>query len=285
MIYLILCILSSSMIYVIFRVAKNYNCKLQSLITINYLAAGLLGILLSQPFANGKNPVTLPLWTPFAVILGILFIAMFYLIGYSSQKAGITVTTLANKLSLIFPVAFSLIYFNEELSVLKAVGIFTAIIAVGLTVYKKEITKTNLIYIVLPLFLFLGSGIIDSLVKYVQAVKISDSETSLYTIMVFTVAFLCGIVVTILTKTYRQKLNTATLFFGTLLGVVNFGSLYFIIKALNNSGLKSSLVFALNNMAVVAFTAILGTLLFKERLNKINFAGVVLALISLYFLL
>lgn len=273
------------MIYVIFRVAKNYNCKLQSLITINYLAASLLGILLFQPFAGGKTPLALPHWTTFAVILGILFIAMFYLIGYSSQKAGITVTTLANKLSLVFPVAFSLIYFNEQLTTIKAIGIVTAIIAVGLTVYKKDITRTNLIYIVLPLFLFLGSGLIDSLVKYVQAVKISDSETSLYTILVFAVAFVVGIMVTIITKTYRQRLNPATLVFGTLLGVVNFGSLYFIIKALNNSGLESSLVFALNNMAIVAFTAILGTLLFKERLNKINFIGVILALISLYFLL
>ncbi len=273
------------MIYVIFRVAKNYNCKLQSLITINYLAASLLGILLFQPFAGGKTLLALPHWTPFAVILGILFIAMFYLIGYSSQKAGITVTTLANKLSLVFPVAFSLIYFNEQLTTIKAIGIVTAIIAVGLTVYKKDITRTNLIYIVLPLFLFLGSGLIDSLVKYVQAVKISDSETSLYTILVFAVAFVVGIMVTIITKTYRQRINPATLVFGTLLGVVNFGSLYFIIKALNNSGLESSLVFALNNMAIVAFTAILGTLLFKERLNKINFIGVILALISLYFLL
>ncbi|QIA08101.1 EamA/RhaT family transporter [Draconibacterium halophilum] len=244
-----------------------------------------MGILLFQPFANGKNPVALPHWTPFAVLLGILFIAMFYLIGHSSQKAGITVTTLANKLSLVFPVAFSLIYFNEQISTIKAIGIVTAIIAVGLTVYKKEITRTNLIYIALPLFLFLGSGVIDSLVKYVQAVKIADNETSLYTILVFTVAFLCGIVISILTKTYRQRLNPATLVFGTLLGVVNFGSLYFIIKALYNSGLESSLVFALNNMAIVALTAILGNLLFKERLNKVNFAGVILALISLYFLL
>ena len=285
MIYLILCILSSSMIYVIFRVAKNYNCKLQSLITINYLAASLLGILLFQPFAEGNTPATLPHWMPFAILLGILFIAMFYLIGHSAQKAGITVTTLANKLSLVFPVTFSLIYFNEQLSTLKAIGIVTAIIAVGLTVYKKELTKTNLVYIVLPLFIFLGSGLIDSIVKFVQAVKISESETSLYTILVFMVAFLCGVLVSIFTKTYRLKLNPATLLFGALLGIVNFGSLYFIIKALNKSGLESSLVFALNNMAIVAFTAILGTLLFKERLNKINFAGVVLALISLYFLL
>lgn len=273
------------MIFVIFRVAKNYHCTLQSLITINYLAASLLGVILFRPFAGYNNQQALPHWLPFAILLGILFIAMFYLIGYSSQKAGITVTTLANKLSLVFPVTFSLFYFNEQVSTIKLIGIATALIAIGLTVYKREITKTNLIYIVLPLILFLGSGIIDSLVKYVQAVKISESETSLYTIFVFVVAFLCGIIVSLLTKAYRLRLKPATVIFGTLLGFVNFGSLYFIIKALNKSGLDSSLVFALNNMAIVAFTAILGTLLFKERLNKINFAGVILALISLYFLL
>ena len=273
------------MIYVIFRVAKNYRCKLPTLITINYLAASLLGIILFQPFNGIEKPLTLPHWSPFAILLGILFISMFYLIGYSSQKAGITVTTLANKLSLVFPVSFSLLYFNEQVSTIKFIGIATAIIAIGLTVYKREITKTNLIYIVLPLFLFLGSGIVDSLVKYVQAIKISESETSQYTIFVFAVAFLCGIIISLFTKAYRQRLKPATLVLGTLLGIVNFGSLYFIIKALNRSGLESSLVFAVNNMAIVAFTAILGTLLFKERLNKINFAGVILALISLYFLL
>jgi multidrug transporter EmrE-like cation transporter len=75
------------------------------------------------------------------------------------------------------------------------------------------------------------------------------------------------------------------LLLGFLLGAANFGSLYFIIKALNKSNLDSSLVFALNNMSVVALTTILGTLLFKERLNKINFVGIALAIISLYFLL
>lgn len=284
MIYLILCILSSSSIYVIFRIAKNYNCKLHTLITINYLAASLLGIILFKPFAGFTTP-QLPHWFPYAILLGVLFIAMFFLIGHSSQKAGITVTTLANKLSLVFPVAFSLIYFNEQISTLKYIGLVSAVVAVALTVYKKEITRTNLIFIVLPLSIFFGSGLIDSVVKYVQAIKISENESSFYTISVFLVAFLCGIIITIFKRDKTMKFNIYTVILGILLGIVNFGSLYFIIEALNRSGLESSLVFALNNMAVVAFTAVLGTLLFKEKLNKINFAGVILALVSLYFLL
>jgi drug/metabolite transporter (DMT)-like permease len=56
------------------------------------------------------------------------------------------------------------------------------------------------------------------------------------------------------------------------------------MNALNYSNLESSLVFAINNMSIVAFSAILGNLLFKEKLGKLNIAGIIIALISLYFL-
>uniref|UniRef100_UPI0032167426 DMT family transporter n=1 Tax=uncultured Draconibacterium sp. TaxID=1573823 RepID=UPI0032167426 len=282
--YLILSILSSSMIYVAFRIAKDYDCKLTSLITYNYLAATILGVLFFHPFKSASFEYSAH-WLPFGLLLGVLFIAMFFLIGNSSQKAGITVTTLANKLSLVFPVLFSLFYFNEKISALKYFGLGTAIIAVVLTVYKKDITKNHSFHILLPLLIFFGSGLVDSVVKYVQALKISENEIALYTTVVFFVAFLCGVSVTLIGKNKKFDYKTPTLLLGILLGVANFGSLYFFINALNKSNLESSLVFALNNMSIVAFTALLGILLFNEKLNKINFAGIVMAIISLYFLL
>lgn len=284
MAYLLFSIFSSSMIYVIFRIAKDYRCTLSTLITYNYLAATLLGVILFQPF-NNSNLQNATTWLPFGILLGVLFILIFYLIGISSQKAGITVTTLANKLSLVFPVLFSLIYFHEQISAIKYIGLGTAIVAVILTVYKKDVRKTNLLFILLPIFIFFGSGLVDSLVKFVQGVKISSNEVTLYTIVVFFVAFLCGSILSLFQKEKTFRVHLPTLLLGILLGAANFGSLYFIIMALNKSNLNSSLVFALNNMSIVAFTTIIGTIIFKEKLNKINFTGIVLAIISLYFLL
>ncbi|MEN8117939.1 MAG: EamA family transporter [Bacteroidota bacterium] len=192
---------------------------------------------------------------------------------------------MAVKLSLVFPVLFSLIYFNEQISTIKYIGLTTATAAVFLTVYKKEIKKTNFLYILLPLIIFIGSGLVDSLVKYVQAIKINDNEVALYTVVVFFVAFLCGVIILAFRKNKSYKFHPPTLFLGILLGAVNFGSLYFLISALNGSNLDSSLVFAINNMLIVALSALIGTIVFKERMNKINFAGVVLAILSLYFLL
>lgn len=272
------------MIYVVFRLAKNYNCNLSALITINYLTATILGVLLfNQADSNiWSNSIS---WIPFGIILGVLFIVMFYLIGNSSQKAGITVTTLANKLSLVFPVLFSLLYFNEKITPLKTIGLITAFLAVFLTVYKKELKKTNIIFIILPVSIFVGSGITDSVVKFVQAVKINAEEASIFSSLVFLVAFVIGSFISFIQKKKLKFSHTPTLLFGILLGVVNFGSLYFIINALNKSTLKSSMVFTINNMSIVALSAILGTFLFHEKMNKTNIAGIVLAIISLYLLI
>ena len=277
-------ILSSTLIFVIFRLAKNYQSRLSALITYNYLAATLLGLLFFRPL-SGLHIENFPDWLPFGVLNGVLFIAIFFLIGQSSQKAGITVTTLATKLSLVFPVMFSLIYYHENITGLRLVGLVSAFIAIALTLYKKDIRKINPILIFLPLLIFLGSGVVDSVVKFVQAEKISANQTAIYTTSVFLVAFLCGLLLNAFSKNTKWSIHPPTLFFGTLLGIVNFGSLYFLIEALNKANMKSSLLFALNNMAIVALTAFLGWLLFKEKLNKVNFAGIALALVSLYFLL
>ncbi len=281
---LVASILSSSLIFVVFRIARDYACRLPVLITVNYLAAFLLGLFLFGPVNQSIFQAAETLF-PYAALLGVLFIAMFFLIGQSSQKAGISITTLATKLSLVFPVVFSLLFFNEKLSPLKIVGIITAFTAVALSVYKKDISKSGRKLIVLPLVIFIGSGMVDSLVKFVQAEKISRADEGLYTTMVFGVALVVGFFYLLFKKEIKAKIHFPTLILGVLLGVVNFGSLYFIIRALNNSGLESSLVFSLNNMSIVAFTTLLGTLFFKEKLNKINFAGIALALVSLHFLL
>ncbi len=285
MMYLLASILSSTSIYVIFRIAKNYSCQLNRLITMNYLVAALLGFcfLLQFSFQSFLHNNT---WIAYAVALGVLFIAMFFLIGNSSQKAGIAVTTLANKLSLVFPVFFSLYFFNEQITIVKYLGLLVAFTAVSLTLVKKDVKNTRRDFFILPLLLFAGSGIVDSLIKYIQATQIIPAQTAAFSTFVFFVAFICGSIVSMFRiKKEEKSINTPTLILGILLGLANFGSLFFFIHALNSSRIESSLVFTLNNMLIVALSAITGFYFFKEKLNKYNVAGIVLAIISLYILL
>lgn len=285
MINIIATILSSTSIYIIFRLAKDYSCKIQNLITINYLVASLFGFGFFLQFDLSTITGLKPL-LPSGIVLGTLFIGMFFLIGNSSQKAGITITTLANKLSLVFPVLFSMLWFHESVSTFKNIGIFTAVSALFLTIYKKDIKKTNLVYIFLPFAIFIGSGITDSFVKYAQTVKIPPENSALFSCIVFFVAFILAAAISLIgIKSINIKVHSPTLILGVLLGLVNFGSLYFLINALNKSRLESSLVFTIVNISIVVMSSLVGTIFFKEKLNNLNITGIILAILSLSFLL
>lgn len=284
MIYLAASIISSSSIFILFRFTKKFNVKLIPLITINYLTACVWGVLITS-----RDDVTLlsvSALFPYAIILGTMFIAMFWLIGLSSRKTGITVTTLASKMSLIFPVTLSLLLFQETVTPVKVAGILLAIAAAFLSIYRTDMQRISKLPVVLPLLIFIGGGFNDSLIKYVQALHLSDASPAAFTTGVFGTAFLSGLVL-IFTgdKPLKQQINIHTLLFGLLLGLANFGSLYFLIEALVKSRFDSSLVFTLNNMLIVVFSALAGRIFFREQLNRINIAGFVLALLSLAILL
>ncbi len=246
--------------------------------------AALFGYVFILKFQIANFPSSPP-WMIDAIILGTFFMVLFLLIGYSSQKAGIAITTLSNKLSLVFPVLFSLIWFREKIDFINYVGLAGAFTAVGLTLYRKEINRTNLVFVLLPLIIFIGGGVTDSLVKYAQATSIPQEQSGIYTFTVFLIAFFVSIVPVVIKKSWRDLLQPSTLLLGLLLGTVNFGSLYFLINALNKSNIGSSLVFAIINMSIVSLSAVLGRILFKEKLSKINLGGILLAIVSLYLLL
>lgn len=64
------------------------------------------------------------------------------------------------------------------------------------------------------------------------------------------------------------------------LGVPNYFSLYFLIKALQNKNLESATIFTLINIGVILLSTFFGILLFKEKLIKQNYLGIALAIIA-----
>ena len=109
--YIIACVLSSTSIFLIFRWSKDFSCQLANLISLNYFFASLFGYIFILKFRLTNFPVSTP-WMPEAIILGTLFMVLFLVIGYSSQKAGVAVTSLSNKLSLPIWWSFNLLHLN-----------------------------------------------------------------------------------------------------------------------------------------------------------------------------
>ena len=68
---------------------------------------------------------------------------------------------------------------------------------------------------------------------------------------------------------------------GILLGVPNYFSIYFLLKAIGSYSESSALVFGLNNIGIVILSTLLSMLIFKETLSRGNKIGIAMALLSI----
>lgn len=285
MIYLLLSVLSSSVIFITFKVTERFQTNLIKLIIVNYLVAALLGFSFNRYPISVSNLLSSG-WLPYAFIIGFSFIVMFFLIGYSIRKSGITVTTIAGKMSMVIPILFSMLYFSEKNSFLKSLGLVLATAAVLLSSYKPLDKKKNVMLVLLPILIFLGSGTTDSVVKYAQTHYISNNMSLFFASMVFVCALITGLIFILFRpKSISNTITFPELIGGSILGIANFGSLYFFILALNNSKLDSSIVFGLNNSSIVLISILIGYLVFREKISKINLAGIIMAFIAILILM
>jgi len=285
--FLILCILSSTAIFVIFKTINRLHIPAFPVIVINYLAATLLGFIIFSGHIS-LDSILSSKWLKISIIIGILFIIMFFLVAYSTKMAGLSVTTVASKMSVIFPIIFSVIIDpTDQLTLLKSAAVVIALGGVGLSTYKpdNEVPEKSAMFI--PLLLFVGMGVVDSMVKLAQQQFVGDQETALFSAILFLNAFIAGAVAMIFYRRHNSYLfKRAVWGWGILLGAVNFGSIYFLVRSLNYSsalgiGMDSSVIFGANNISIVGLSVLVGLLIFKEKLKFINWIGVALSALAL----
>ena len=193
MYFLLLCILSSTGIFFTFKIIDRYNIPSYPVIVINYLIAAIPAAFL----ASGTFTFSYILhsdWLLLAILIGVLFILMFFVIAATTSKAGISVTTVASKMSVVIPITFSiLIDVNDRLTLIKGAGIIFALTGVLLTVWNPDKGKSNIKSILLPVLLFFGMGIIDSLVKFSQHKYVPEESSAAFTSALFGISFLTGL--------------------------------------------------------------------------------------------
>ena len=280
MIFLLLSILFSTGLFVIFKYFGIYKIDVLKAICVNYVVAFILGFL----FAERRIPIAeiyLEQWFYGALILGALFVSVFFVMAMTAQKNGVSVTSIAGKMSVVIPVFFGIILYNESVTFLKILGIVIALIAVYLSSVKEENIQNNGT-LLFPILLFLGSGIIDTLLKYIQINYVADQDVSIFSGSLFGIAAFFGFIVLGI-KTIKKPVafGYKNLIAGVVLGVPNYFSIIFLIKALQNKNFESSTLFTINNVAIVVVSTLVGLWLFKEKFSLNNKIGVALAILGI----
>ena len=279
MIYLFLSILISSLIFVIFKLFNKYNVNTFQAIVINYFAAFSCGFFF---YGNGETitEISEKPWIVGSVILGFLFIVGYIVLARTAQENGLSVASVAGKMSVVIPVVFAVIVYQEKLSFLKVAGIILALVAVYLTTLKKDKSSFDYKKLVFPVLLFISSGIVDTLIKHIEKTYVIEGETPIFSAITFACAAIIGVVILFIRRDF--KISGRTILGGIVLGIPNFYSIIFLLKALRPDQLgDSSTVFPINNVAIVMLSTIFGILFFKERLILKNWIGIGIAILSI----
>ncbi|PWS33501.1 DMT family transporter [Pedobacter paludis] len=280
MIYIILSVFCSVTVAVLLKLAKRYQISIIQAVTVNYLTAILLCLIFFKP---DIGPVTSTAPWPIYIGLAVLLPSIFLILAVSVKNLGIVKTDIAQRLSLFIPIIAAYFIFKENFNSYKLIGLGIGFLAIFFTFFKKSKEKSKSDNWIYPITVFIGFGVIDVLFKQIALFKTLPYTTSLFT--VFCLSFLISLlIVIIMVLTKKTKLQLVNLACGLILGLFNFGNILFYLKAHQALAQNPSTVFAAMNLGVIVAGSLIGIIVFKEKLSKLNYAGIVFALVAIIFI-
>ncbi|NNF33699.1 MAG: hypothetical protein HKN68_06305, partial [Saprospiraceae bacterium] len=240
---------------------------------INYFTCVITGSIV-----YGKSTVTTDIinepWFPYAVFLGFVFVSIFTLVALTVRSFGIMIATIFQKMSLIFPAIMGILIYAESSTSFKITGILLSILSIVLISFPSRKSNWNKALLWLPLATWLGSGIIEITLFYVNVEGLAPSADIRFVSSIFLFAGCFGILL-FLISSIRNKgilIRKKDILAGILLGVPNFFSIYLLLILLDQ-GWPGSELFPINNVGILFFSSLIGVIIFAERLNALKIIG------------
>ena len=300
MIYLILAILFSTGVFVAMRLFERFKLDNHQALMWNYVFAAGTGFAICEKWDTMPQLVAEP-WFGLSILTGFWFIFTYLLMTASTQRSGVTVTSLSSKLSVVLPILAGIILFDENLNFVASLGIVLALVALVLVVggrnprsiqgrdaihrissgdaMNRVSTKGNgWIVGLLPIFIFFGTGTGDILMKITEQ-KNSGDDLGFMIAFIYFVALIFGVIIVVYDLVRgKSKWQWKSALGGIGLGVINFfstSSVYHAMRSFDNV-----VLFPIYNIGVVSLTALIGWLIFKEKLTLKNYIGLIVAVIA-----
>jgi drug/metabolite transporter (DMT)-like permease len=306
MINLAFAVACSVAIGMIFKHTGPMDVDRTTLLTVNYAAAvGVAGTLIGVGGRSidgrlGLSPALLLLGSA----TGALLIAGFFLLAYATDVAGMSLAIGVMRVSVVIPFMASWLVWKEVPSLAQGIGMVLAAVAFFLIAQKHRrpepvaaggvpTPETEPVsdltsnvdwhaFGVLALTFLMGGAVDLSMKTFEEGFGTTNSQV-LFLLLAFGVAFVIGaVMVGARILQGGQWPNGRTIGWGLVLGVVNYGSLEFILRAI--AELPGPFVFPANNIAIMVLAAVLGVYVWDEYLSVTNRVGIALAIVALVLL-
>ena len=275
---LISAIACSVAVSVLLKLARSHNLQIAQSILVNYAVASALTLLLLKPNLAVLAEPSIH-WL-LLISLGILLPSVFFIMAKAVAHAGIALSDAAQRLSLFIPLLMAFLIFAEPLNMSKLAGIVLALAALTGLIYRpnKGSRKNTKQATWVLIGVWLGYGVIDVTFKQLAKTGAAFSASLLASFV------LSGCLLLLWLLVRKTKWHPASLAAGIILGLFNFGNIYAYIRAHQTFPENPTLVFTAMNIGVISLGALIGVLLFKEKLHRVNVLGIALAVAAIVLL-
>lgn len=276
MLFLILAVLSSSMVSIVMRISTDKISANISMLAVNYLVCSFLGAAYAGFDLLSVAAEGFSLMVALGAVAGVLYLAGFVLLQRSVRKNGIVLSSVFMKLGLLVPIALSLLLFGEVPTAAQIAGFIIALCAIVMINLKKEPGAKG--FGMGLIILLLTGGSCDAMSKIYEVFGAAALSEQFLFYTFFVALLLCGA----LALRNRERPGLRELVFGTLIGIPNFFSAKFLLLALTR--LPAVVVYPSFSVATMLVVTVTGVVAFRERLNRLQWvalAAIVAALVLL----
>lgn len=277
MLYLILAILSSAMVSVVMRLSEQKITHNFGLLLMNYVMCSLLGAFSAglDALFNPSDP-RLAITTAMGCVNGIFYLVSFILLQVNVRRNGVVLSATFMKLGLLVTMAVSVCIYREMPNLAQVIGFLLAVGAIVLMNYRKGGPSAG--YKMGLVWLLLCGGMADAMSKIFEESGVPGMEPQFLFFTFSTAMVFCALAMVL----KGQKAGKWEILYGLLIGIPNFLSSKFLLRALED--VAAVIAYPVYSVAGILLVTLAGLLLFRERLEKRQWIAMLVILTALVLL-
>lgn len=273
MLYLICAICCSAVLSVLMRLSEDRAKGETALLAVNYITCcAVAGFYAAGSLVGLPGGSTVALGS----VGGGLFLLSFFMLRWNVSRNGVVLSSTFMKLGVLISIGVSVFLFGEVPGVFQVLGVVLAVAAILLingTGRQSQVPSRASLCLLL-----LCGGLADAMSKFFEELG-DPREESWFLLVTFLVAWLLSVLLMLAKK---QRPGRWEVLFGILIGVPNYFSTRFFLRALET--VPAVVAFPMFSVGAIVLVSLMGVLLFREKLGRRQWFGMALILGALVLL-
>ena len=219
----------------------------------------------------------------YGVVYGVILALFLYFKSESMASGPVSLSTLIGSCAFFIATCFGVLYAKESVNIFQIIGMGLILVSLVMCVNpKKSVEKLTPKWFINCFVFFVAGGLVGIIYKLFGKSDVSDQvNTMILTAAIVSAVlfFLLGYFVNYISKENPPTVHKDALIYILLSGIA--GCIYIRLNIPLANLIPSAVFFPISNGSMVVLTTLAGNIIFKEKLNSVQKAGILVGIIAI----